>query len=422
MTIIIFLLMLSVLILIHELGHFVMARRSGIRVEEFGLGLPPKLFGKKIGDTVYSINALPFGGFVKLTGEDSGEEGADGVSSESGTRYPLQSEFTDIKEEKITVVETEAGQVVTDTVTEEVTERQFDPFSYAVKSPWQRIKVLLAGVFMNVVLAVSLFYIFFSINGFQTYQIPLFFDFKFPFGTVKELNTVVGSIEKGKAAETAGIQLGEAVLSIDGVKVNNAKELRAQLVGKTDKEVEVKLMDLKNFNDYTERTLKMKPSLDEEGNPILGVYLSKSAVIFYTKPLDKLFAGFLHSYNVLTYSFSSFGKIIGMSIKARDLTPVSQSVAGPVGIYNIVDTIVKYGGRKVFLTIMDYMALMSLSLAAINVLPFPALDGGRAAFVLVEVIRKKKINAEVEAKIHKAGMIALLVLLVVITLKDILLK
>lgn len=468
MTLILFILILSLLVFIHELGHFVAAKKNGIRVEEFGLGLPPRILGKKVGETVYSLNLLPFGGFVKLTGEDADEadtaEGedaglkiidagagsADVVDTADSTGDIDGSDSSEViiekTEEIVEIKDTKSGEMVVEkfeeTLVEEIptasgadgSEKEkdektkvnntyfspVDPKSFSVKKPWQRFLVLIAGVSMNFLLAIVLFYIFFAVTGFKTFQLPLFFDYKFKFGRVEELNTIVTEVQKGSGAEKSGIQLGEAVTAIDGVPVKNVKDVRAQLVGKQEKEVDVSLVDFKDQANPKSRTIKVVPMIDEEGNTLLGVYLTKSVTIFYDKPVEKVFAGFLHSYNVLAYSFSSLGKIIGISVETRNLEPVSQSVSGPVGIYNIIGSIIKYGGKKIWLTIMDYIALMSLSLAAINILPFPALDGGRAAFVLYEWVSGRKVNQKWEANIHKVGMFLLLAFLVAVTIKDIL--
>lgn len=436
MTIILFILILSLLILVHEFGHFIVAKKNGIRVEEFGLGLPPKIFSKKFGETVYSLNWLPFGGFVKLTGEDEAEE----ISTEDGGEK-AEGEVVEVEteEEIITMNDSSGNTVVIEESMEVVTAIQdggltedeqrlqslqnviVDPKSFAVKKPWQRFSVLIAGVFMNSLLAVSLFYVFFLATGFKTFQLPLFFDYKFKFGEVEELGTVVSEIQKDSGAYLAGVELGEAVLEVDGVLVKDVKEVREQLVGKSDKEVALKLIDFKDQANPTIRIVNVKTNSDEEGNPVLGVYLSKSVSITYRKPIERLFAGFLHSYNVMGYSFSSLAKIIGLSVETRDISPVSQSVSGPVGIFNIIDVILKYGGDRVWLTILDYVALMSLSLAAINVLPFPALDGGRMAFVLIEWVSGRKVNPKWEANIHRIGMFFLLSFIVLITIKDIVL-
>lgn len=420
MAIILFIIILSILVLVHEFGHFIVAKKNGIRVEEFGLGLPPKVFAKRVGETEYSLNLLPFGGFVKLTGEDEIQDEAKGKSE---VEIESKEEVISVEDRSgNTVTVEEFREVVTETKTEDNSQNiVYDPKSFSVKKPWQRFSVLIAGVFMNALLAIFLFYIFFFVNGFKTFQLPLFFDYKFKFGEVTELGTVVTEIQKDSGADKAGVGLGEAIIEVDGVPVKDVKEVKAQLTGKLDKEVSLKLIDFKNQASPTTRVINVKTSSDEAGNPVLGVYLSKSVSIKYGKPLEKVFVGFLHAYNVMGYSFSSFAKIIGLSVKTGDITPVSQSVSGPVGIFNIINAILKYGGHKIWLTIMDYIALMSLSLAAINVLPLPALDGGRLAFVLVEWVSGKKVNPKLEANVHKIGMFFLLCLIVLITIKDIVL-
>ncbi|RJR28048.1 hypothetical protein C4561_00915 [candidate division WWE3 bacterium] len=375
MALLVFIIILSVLVLVHEFGHFWVAKRLGIKVEEFGLGLPPRVFGKKIGETIYSLNLLPFGGFVKVLGE-----------------------------------EVEEGQ-------EDSLER--DPRSFASRSPLQRSLVLAAGVFNNAVLAVILFYIVLISAGFKTAYIPLFFDYKFRFGEEAIIGTVVTALEEGSPAESSGIELGEAVMKIDDSPVYSSKDIRSVLENKRDQVVTVELMDIKDGDTGATRTVGLTPMLDEKGNPVLGVYLTKSVSIRYESLPQKLFSGFFHAYNVTAYSMTSFGKLISLSVESRDISPVSQSVAGPVGIYQVVGSVLEYGGDKVIINILDFVALMSVSLAFINILPFPALDGGRLLFVIIERIRGKKISPVIEANIHKLGIMFLLALIVLITIKDI---
>jgi RIP metalloprotease RseP len=150
------------------------------------------------------------------------------------------------------------------------------------------------------------------------------------------------------------------------------------------------------------------------------VFLGKSLKLDYSSTYDKALVGFMHSYNVLSYSVSSLGKVISMSIESKDISPVSETVSGPVGIYNVVGAIVKHSEDKVFLSLIDFTAMLSLSLAFLNILPLPALDGGRLFFVLIELLRGgKKVSAELEARIHGIGMFLLLSLFVLITIKDI---
>lgn len=373
------------MVLIHEFGHFIVAKLKGVRVEEFGWGLPPRIFGKKIGETIYSINLLPFGGFVRLTGEELEEaqknEELDGLPS-------------DIK--------------------------PLDSHNFMAKTPWQRIQILTAGVFMNMVLAVSLFYVFLAANNFSSTQMPLLFDFKFKFGESTVLKTVVSGIQDGSAAQQAGFESGEAITQVNSIQVNSVDELKQALLKFKGEEVSVYLTDLKSPNEPKTRVVTVLPKFDSNGQPVLGVYLSEAVSVAYNKPLEKLFAGFLHSYNVIDYSLSTMGGMISLSVKTHDISPVSESVSGPVGIYNLVGLVLEYGGDRAWLTLVDYTALMSVSLAMVNILPFPALDGGRLVFEFYEWVAKKRPNPKIEARIHQIGMAFLLLLLVLITAKDIL--
>lgn len=375
-TFLVFILILSVLVLVHEFGHFIVSKKLGIKVEEFGLGIPPRIFGKQIGETLYSLNWLPFGGFVKVAGEEL-EEG--------------QNEEEAIK----------------------------DPRNFMSKSPAQRIAVLVAGVTMNMILAVTIFYIVLGFSGFRTQYIPMIFDYTFPFGHENSIGTVITAMQKDSGSEKAGAQVGEAISSIDNIKVNNVTDVRNALKGKEGKEVSVELLDMRKDILGPTRVLKMVPTLDAKGNAVVGVYLTKATSIEYNTPIDKTFAGFLHSYNVLDYSIKALGNLISFSVKEKTLEPVSESVSGPVGIYNIVGGLLKYGGSRVVLTILDFVALMSVSLAFMNILPFPALDGGRVLFVLIEKIRGRRVSQSVENMFHRIGFLLLLGMLVVITIKDI---
>ena len=166
-TIIAFFIILSLLILIHEMGHFVVAKKNGVLVEEFGFGIPPRIWGKKIRETTYSINALPFGGFVKLFGEDVEEPDLD---------------------------------------------MRTHPRSYLAKTPLQRAAILVAGVGMNLVLAVVAYYFLFFITGFKTLNLPVFFDYDFRFGEVTSTGTVISAFADGSPAEAVGVEIGEAIV------------------------------------------------------------------------------------------------------------------------------------------------------------------------------------------------------------------
>lgn len=366
---------LSIIVMIHELGHFVAAKKLGVRVEEFGVGIPPRLFGKRIGETIYSVNLLPFGGFVKLKGEDE-------VNTSSEARK--------------------------------------DPENFASKSPLQRIVILAAGVSMNLVLGVVFYYAILALNGFGSLSIPLFFDYQFKFGRSEVIDTTVLSFIEESPALLSGIEAGEAIVSLDGVPVSSVKDVREYVANKEDMPVQVSVVDLRQASRPV-RTVEVKPQWFEEAEGVvLGVQLSPSVSIHYDSKAERLLSGPLHSYNILSYTGYTLGNLVKLSFKERDISPVADSVSGPVGVYSVIDGIFKFGGPKAYLGLMDLVALMSVSLAVINLLPFPALDGGRIFFVFLEGVWGRRVLPKVEEMLHRWGMVALLVVLVMVTARDIL--
>jgi regulator of sigma E protease len=377
LTLIVFFLILSLLVLIHEFGHFFTAKKFGIKVEEFGFGLPPRVFGKQRGETIYSINALPFGGFVKLLGEESPE--------------------------------TEEGEAPETT--------QLDPRSFSAKQPWKRAIVLVAGVTMNVLLGVALYYVFFSFTGFKSLTLPLLTDYQFRFGEEERMQTVISGFSDDSKADDAGLRVGEAILEINGQPVYTFDSLKGVLADKPNQKVKVLVMDVIDL-DKPVRSVEMETVSNEQGEGILGTYLTEAVVLSY-QGSNKLFAGFMHSYNVMAYSTHTFKDLIKTAFVEKDVAPVSSSVSGPVGIFGVVGGIIDYGGKEALLGLIDLIALLSLSLAFLNIMPFPALDGGRLVFVIYEGITRKKVSPHLENSLHKWGMLVLLSLIVLVTIKDV---
>jgi regulator of sigma E protease len=371
-TLLIFILILSVLVLFHEFGHYFVAKKNGVRVEEFGLGLPPKVFGKKIGETEYTFNALPFGGFVKLTGEDSTDQEA----------------------------------------------TLLDPRSFAHKKPGQRAAILVAGVCMNLLLAGSIYYIFFLIKDFKTLSTPLIFDYKFKFGNERTVSTVITGLSDPSSITTSQVEPGDALIEVNGVPVRSVADIRASVKDSAGQPVTLTLMDLRKTNDNI-KTITVSPIKDSDGNGILVLYLGKAVTLSYATPVERLFSGFMQTYNMLAYSNHVLANLFLVSVESRSVAPVSEGVSGPVGIYSVIGNILHLGGEQAFLSLLDFTALMSLSLAFLNIMPFPALDGGRLFFVIIEKIRGKRIHPSAEANVHKWGMIALLVLIAVVSVKDV---
>ena len=381
LTFILIILILSSLILIHELGHFIAARKNGVRVEEFGIGYPPRIWGKKIGETLYSINVLPLGGFVRIAGEE--------VESD--------------KEEK---------------------EYVKDPGSFISKPPKIQALILMAGIIMNTAMAISLFYVFFFLNGFRSFYIPMIFEHKFRFGTEHKYSTVVFDTTKDSAAKEAGMQVGDVIIRIDGQEIKNIQDMRKALMGKSDLVVKVESLDIKD-RSYTKINTyyvtpkpNSNPESTDEGDSIIGVYTGDATAISYDSLTERILAGPLHAYNLLSYSLISFGKIIGISVENKSVEPVSETMVGPVGVFNIMVSVFKAGGSKLALSVIDTLAIISLGFAFSNILPIPALDGGRIAFKIFEMVTRRRVKPAFEANVHKVGMYILLGLMLLITLKD----
>ncbi len=373
LPIILFILILSVLVFIHEMGHFMAARFFGIKVEEFGLGIPPRAWGKKIGETLYSINWLPLGGFVRIKGED----------------------FIDYKPN--------------------------DERNFLNKKPWQQAVVLVAGVVMNLILAVTIFYFILATNGWKSSPLLLLNDYKFPFGNVVEVPNIIVFMEEDSPALNAGMEFADQIQTLsymdETISVNSVEDVKAFLSDKPDSEIRIEAV---NINTDERNIYTVIPEYNENiDQPALGVSLGEAVQLTYTSPAQKLTAGFSHSANVLSYSMSVFGNLISRSVQEKSFEPVSAGVSGPVGIFGAVRSILSTGGPKVPMVILDLTALLSLSLAFMNLLPIPALDGGRLVFVITEWITGKRPSAALESKAHQVGFAILLGLIAVITLKDI---
>jgi regulator of sigma E protease len=384
-TILVFVLILSLLVLIHEGGHFFMARKMGIKVEEFGFGFPPKMFSIKRGETEYSINWLPIGGFVKLYGED--EAGAGKIDLKTKGH------------------ESSVGD---------------EGRAFFAKTAWQRAAVIVAGVVMNTILAFIIFYIFLGISGFKT-TLPLLSDYKF-FG-VRQTNiteVVISDIAKNSPAEKQGLKALIKVINVNGTKISNSEEF-VNIVNKNKgHEIEIAWSNLQTNESHT---TKITPRLNPpKGEGALGVALFSysSAVLSYENPTQKIFSGVTYPINLMAYNLNVMGKLIETSFEKKSTAPLSEGVSGPVGIASVTGSILEIKDLKEkILGLLNLAGLLSISLAFFNILPIPALDGGRLFFILIEAVTGKKINVRVEGIIHTVGMMVLLALMALITFKDI---
>lgn len=361
-SILIFILTLLVLVLIHEFGHFIMAKKFGIKVEEFGFGIPPRIWGKKIGETLYSINWIPFGGFVKLLGEDDLPAGRQEVDK--------------------TVLK--------------------NPGSFAAKSVFQRILVVVAGVAMNLFLAWIIFY-----------TVLLFQNFKIIYPAL-EPAAFVGRVEEDFPAKAAGISVGDRILEVDGKRVEKFEDARKFIKIKQGAEVQLKISDIDGKNT---KLLNITPKKTEEGEYLIGVVFTPIPFKQYTTPSEKLFSGITYSYDLTKATFTGLGRTIN-NLVSGDFKTASESVAGPVGIAGVTNNILSAGWQAV-LPYLWFVGVLSLTLSIFNVLPIPALDGGRLFFLIIEAVIGKKVKSEVEKIIHSVGFVVLISLAFLITYSDI---
>jgi len=381
-TILVFLLLLSVLVLIHEAGHFFVAKKFGIKVEEFGFGFPPRMFSYKRGETIYSLNWLPIGGFVKLYGEDEAGGGKIRIS---------KSEIRNDKDR-----------------------------AFFARTAWQRALVLVAGVVMNAVLAVVIFYIFLGISGFKT-DLPLLSDYKF-FG-VNQTNTqevVISAIAKNSPAEKQGLKSTTKVIAVNGWKITDTKKFIDIVNLNKGKEIEITWSSLQTNDVHkTKITPRLSPP-KSEGALGIGLFSMSTAALNYATPIQKIFSGITHPINLMAYNLNVMAKLVQISLEKKTTEPLSQGLSGPVGIASITGSILEIQNLKEkILQLLNLAGILSISLAFFNVLPIPALDGGRLFFILIEAVTGKKVNQRFESATHTIGMIILLALMVLITFKDI---
>ncbi len=365
-SILVFILLFSLLILVHEFGHFYAARRAGVKVEEFGMGLPPRakgLFTDKKG-TLYSLNWIPFGGFVRMYGEDSTDEG---MRSKEG--------------------------------------------SFASKGIIPRIIIILGGVIMNFLMGfLILVYLFnvgiepFIVNqaDFEYYKEQGFFEF--------EERVVVTGFAEGSAALDAGLEAGDVLKTAEGVEVMTNASLVE--IAQANPSESISISVLRN-----EEILDLEVPVNEEGQ--MGLMISDAPLILSQKKIQLPFFESVKQagYETARLSVETMRMFVKVLVDLFTKAELSPQVSGPVGIAQLTHNATQSGG---FLEILKLMALLSISLGAINVLPIPALDGGRFLSILFEILTGKRPNANWEARIHATGFVIIIILILAITYNDIL--
>jgi len=338
MGIILAILVFGLIIFVHELGHFLLAKANGIRVDEFSMGMGPRLWSFVKGETRYSLKLFPIGGSCAM-GEDD-------------------------------VNDMEEG-------------------SFNSKSVWARISVVAAGAIFNFLFALIFAIV---IVGYTGYDKP-----------------IVSDVSEGFPAQEAGMQAGDRIVRIDGKKINLWREISFHNMFHQGETV-----DVVYERDGKKHEVTLTPKQDEDGNYLLGVTSPKA----YEK------ANFFTAieYGAYEVKFRITTTIESLKMLFTGAVGVDQ-LSGPVGIVDVMDETYQqtkqYGFVVVLLQMLDMGVLLSANLGVMNLLPFPALDGGRLVFLFVEAIRRKRVPADKEGWVHAIGMILLLILMAFVMFNDI---
>lgn len=352
LTVIIFILIFSILVIGHELGHFWAARRAGVKVEEFGLGLPPRIWGKKRGDTIWSFNWIPFGGFVRVKGEGG--------------------------------------------------DKATDSDSLQAKSYKARALFMAGGVLMNFAIA----YVGLMI-GFWMGMPPLVTDVSQYVADTSQIESrvLVLQVGEGLPADVAGVQAGDIIMTINGQAIRTADELLAAI--NVERAVQVGI-------DRGGEELSLTVStVDSEGRKVIGILADELVESVHYVWWQVPYWALIEVWRLIVAIAVAIGGIL-MSLVTHASLP--EGIAGPVGIAKLTAQAVSLG----FLSVLQFVIFLSVNLGLINIVPFPALDGGRLAFLAVEILRGgKKVKPMVENAIHSLGFLLLLAFIFAVTYRDI---
>lgn len=354
LTIFVFLLVLSVLVLVHEFGHYLAARHMGMSVEEFGFGFPPKLFGvKDRNGMLWSINLIPLGGFVRIKGENG--------------------------------------------------EKRDEHDAFAQKSIFARLYVLFAGVLMNLLLAWVLF-----TAGFA-FGLPAIIE-GVDYGSAIISNRAINVVQvlPGTPAEKAGLKEGDQITLIDGKSYASGEEARSALAPHED----ASPVKIEFTQDGQTKQAEVVPEFNAEADrAIVGVAIVETGTVrypFYIAPIKGFETMFGLTYDVI-------GAFLGLITGIFQHKNVAADLSGPIGIASLTGQVARLG----FWHLVQFAALLSVNLAVLNAIPFPALDGGRALFVLIEAVRRKPNSLQFEQMAHTIGFGLLILLVLFVTYKDI---
>ncbi len=413
-TLISVIIIFGLLVSFHEFGHLLLAKRAGILCREFAIGFGPKLFSFKKGETVYTLRLLPIGGFVRMAGEDP-----EIVEIKPGHRVGLMfndkgkvSQIIINKRDKypnaqpVTVehADLEKDLIITGYEDEEDGELKRYPLDreanyvmdeqayqiapldrqFASKSLWNRFLTIFAGPFMNFVLAFLAFVLYFSIAG-----VP---------SDAPEL----GKMVKSDPAASAGLQASDHVLKIGKTPVSSWSDITTIVSKHPNEQLKFTVNRDGEIHQYSVNTGSRKGTNGKQEG-FIGVYAPTQHSF-----LVSVKTGFTQIY------FWVKQELIGLKMLVTGAVGLDK-LSGPVGIYNLTDQVVQHG----LLLVLNWTAVLSINLGIMNLLPLPALDGGRLLFLLVEALRGKPVDPKRESFVHFIGFALLMLLMIVVTWNDI---
>lgn len=411
-TIISIIIIFGALVFFHELGHLLLAKRAGILCREFAIGFGPKIFSSKKGETLYTIRLLPLGGFVRMAGEDP-----EGIELKPGAQVGLLfndegkvnriianqlSRYPDAKVVTVERADLERDLVIKGHVNDELTESfsihpeaeyvqdgmpmQIAPYNrqFGSKSLWDRFLAIFAGPFMNFLLAFVLLTVYALTQGIPVDQAEL------------------GKLDPKGAAQEAGLEEGDQVLSVDGEAVNTWRELVTVIQANPNEELQFTIQREGSTQNVTVKP-EEREGQDGKAEGFIGVYMPTEVSV-----LGSLGYGVEKTGDLTMAIIQALGQLVTGQIAFDNLS-------GPVGIYNYTGQVADEG---VFV-LLQWAAFLSINLGIFNLLPLPALDGGRLTFLAIEGIRGKPLDPQKEGLVHFIGFALLMLLMIVVTWNDI---
>ena len=338
--------LLGVLIFVHEVGHFLVAKWAGVGVLKFSLGFGPKLFGKKVGETEYLVSAVPLGGYVKLMGESEGDELSEADEKRSFSKQPVL----------------------------------------------KRAAIVIAGPVFNFLLAILIFTIVYIIG-------------------IPTLTTQIGGVQEGSSAYEAGIKDGDIIVAIDGREISRWEKLAEMISSSKGRELIIRVKRGEQQYDIplTPRLLKTKNLFGEDIESYkIGVTPSSQITVEKMNPFLAFWTGLKQTWIISKLTILSIIKILEGVISPKTL-------GGPILIAQIAGAQVKAG----IIPFVLFMALLSINLAVLNLLPIPILDGGHLFFYFIEMISGKEINIRWREMAQQIGFVLLVMLMIFVFIMDI---